>query len=101
MKVRNMFYLLTILINITNFNPVITKDCILVNASESSAELEKAVKEMKRAGFSCEKNPDTLVYNCQNLKSAVIGKALLLKNKDECKSFPKKFSSDLKILSGK
>lgn len=96
-----MFYLLAVIINITNFKPVVSKDCIELGPDMAQVELEKVAKEMMGAGFSCEKNPGTLVYNCQNLKAKIIGKVLLMKDKNECKSFPNKLAGDLKTLTGK
>ncbi len=96
-----MFYLLAIMIIITNFKPVVTKDCFEISSDNARTEMEKVVKDLKGAGFSCEKNPDTLVYNCQNPKAKLIGKVLLMKDKNECKSFPTKFANDLKTLMGK
>jgi len=96
-----MFYLLVFLLNINNFEPVVTKSCIEYSGEKAKSEFEKEAISMMRNGFSCEKNPDTLVYNCQNQKAGVIGKITVLKNKKECKSFPKTFAKNLKSLTGK
>lgn len=47
------------------------------------------------------KNPDSLVYNCLNKELGVVGKIIVLKDKSECKAFPKKMSTDMKNLTNK
>lgn len=96
-----MFYLLAVMINITNFKPVVSKDCIELSSDKARIEFEKVAADMKEAGFSCEKKVDALLYNCQNTKAGVIGKITLMKDKKECKSYPEKLASDLKTLVGK
>lgn len=94
-----MVYLLVVAINIANLKPVVLKDCIQFK-SVDDANVEDIVKEIEKVSY-CEKSPDAKTWNCMNKNAGIVTKIALLKDKKECKSFPKEMATKLKTLMGR
>lgn len=93
-----MFYLLAFIFNVANLNPVVTKNCIVVSADNFKEIAKKSASDIETLGLSCEKNPESVVYNCSNQEKGLIGKVVVLKDQSECKKFPEKMVTDLRNL---
>lgn len=51
----SMTYLLAVLININNFNPVIVNDCLPLKKDNIKLQAEKTANDLSKTGFVCEK----------------------------------------------
>ncbi len=91
-------YVVAFMMNVGNFNPVIIQDCKMIKITDSKIEVMKQVKKMQISGLRCEQIEDKISYACINEKAGIVGRALVLKNLDECKAFPSKTSTDMKNL---
>lgn len=93
-----MVYLLVMMMNIVNLEPVIVKDCVAVKKEVIKDEADLEVKKLSDSGFICQKNSELVSYSCQNVKTNVVAKVVASHELSKCKEFPKKMSEDLKKL---
>jgi len=93
-------FLLAYIMHVNNFEPVMIRDCVAINISNSKIEALKQVKALGSMGLKCEQHDDTIAYSCVNSEKGLIGRITVLKDIKECKSQPARTSKDMKNLSG-
>ena len=91
-------YVLAFMMNVNNFEPVIIKDCSKIDIQSSKTEIQKQVKALESMKMRCEQIEDKLSYACISSNQQIVGRAIILKDLNECKAFPAKISKDMKNL---
>lgn len=95
-----MIYLLIFAFNVSTVEPVILKNCMSYKSVEE-AKVHKTIDDLKKAGAKCEQADDEITQSWTCMDDKVVTKILFLKDKNECKEFPKKATDDIKKLMGK
>jgi len=92
-------YLGAFAFNVSNFEPVIFRDCVPIRAIDSKKALTATVADLETGGaMRCEKRDDILGYACKNDELGIVGRVDVIKSLSECKEYPKKLVKQLKTL---